>query len=169
MMLLSIIILIISTLIQGIMSNYLGYTVDSLSTFSTIYVLIALLILAPYFENKKKYLIILIIFGLIIDITYANTFVLNTCLFITVYYLSRTFHFFFPYNWITISISNLLSIFAYHIISFLFLSILRYDTYTFSSLFKILSHSILMTIIYSNIIYTIVVFITQKFQLKEVK
>lgn len=168
-MLISIITLLISTLIQGIMSNYLGYTFDSLSIFSTIYVLVALLVLNPFFENKKKYLIILIIFGLITDITYTNTFILNTCLFIIIYYFSKTFHFFFPYNWITMSISNLLSIFIYHIISFLFLNILRYDAYTFSSLLKVLSHSILMTIIYTNIIYTIILFINQKFQLKEVK
>lgn len=169
MIALSIIVLLISLLIQGIMSNYLGYTYLDLSIFSTIYVLIALLILNPYFENKKKYFLILIIFGLVMDIVYTNTFILNVCLFIIVYYFSKSFHFFFPYNWITISVSNLLSIFLYHIISFLFLNILKYDVYTFSNLLKILSHSILMTIIYTNIIYTIVVFVKQKFQLKEVK
>ena len=169
MIALSIIVLLISLLIQGIMSNYLGYTYLDLSIFSTMYVLIALLILNPYFENKKKYFLILIIFGLVMDIVYTNTFILNVCLFIIVYYFSKSFHFFFPYNWITISVSNLLSIFLYHIISFLFLNILKYDVYTFSNLLKILSHSILMTIIYTNIIYTIVVFVKQKFQLKEVK
>ena len=169
MILISIIILLISFFIQGLTSNYLGYTYGDLSIFLTIYILIALLIVNPYFENKKKYFIILIIFGLLTDIVYTNTFILNTCLFITSYYLSKMFHFFFPYNWVTISISNLLCIFAYHIISFLFLIILRYDTYTISNLLKILGNSILMTIIYSNVIYTIIVFIVKKFELKEVK
>ena len=169
MILISIIILLISFFIQGLTSNYLGYTYGDLSIFLTIYTLIALLIVNPYFENKKKYFIILIIFGLLTDIVYSNTFILNTCLFIVSYYLSKIFHFFFPYNWVTISISNLLCIFAYHIISFLFLIILRYDTYTISNLLKILGNSILMTIIYSNVIYTIIVFIVKKFELKEVK
>lgn len=169
MMLLSIILLLITTLIQGGISNFLGYTTNELSAFSTIYVLIVLLILNPYFENKKKYFVLLIIFGLIIDITYTNTLLLNTCLFTICYFFSKMFHFFFPYNWITISISNTLSIFIYHIISFLFLTILGYDSYTFTTLLKILSHSVLMTVIYSNIIYTIVVLITSNFQLKEVK
>lgn len=169
MILISIIILLISFFIQGLTSNYLGYTYGDLSIFFTIYILIALLIVNPYFENKKKYFIILIIFGLLTDIVYSNTFILNTCLFIVSYYLSKMFHFFFPYNWVTISISNLLCIFAYHIISFLFLIILRYDTYTISNLLKILGNSILMTIIYSNVIYTIIVFIVKKFELKEVK
>lgn len=169
MMLLSILLLLVSTLIQGIISNYLGYTYTNLSIFSTIYVLIALLILVPYFENKKKYFILLIIFGLIIDMAYTNTFVLNTCLFITCYIVSKIFHTFFPYNWLTTSVSNLLSIFTYHIISFIFLNILKYDTYSFSVLTKILSHSILMTIIYSNFIYLITSFIFKKLELKEVK
>ena len=169
MIIISIIIILISFFIQGLTSNYLGYTYSNLSFFSTIYILIALLVLNPYFENKKKYLIILVIFGLLTDIVYTNTFILNTCLFITSYYLSKMFHFFFPYNWVTISISNLLCIFAYHVISFLFLIILKYDTYTFSNLLKVLSHSILMTFIYSTIIYTIIVFIVKKFELKEVK
>lgn len=169
MMIISVIILLISTFIQGIASNYLGYSYNNLSIFSTVYVLIALLILNPYFENKKKYFTLLIVFGLIIDITYANTSILNTCLFIICYYLSKNFHFFFPYNWLTVSISNLICVFTYHIISFLFLNILKYDTYTFSNLLKILSHSILMTIIYSNIIYIITSFVNKKFQIKEVK
>lgn len=169
MILIAVIILLISTLIQGIISNYLGYICDSLSIFSTVYVLIALLVLNPYFENKKKYFVLLIIFGLIVDITYTDTFLFNTCLFAGIYYFSKFFHFFFPYNWITISISNLFSVFIYHIVSFLFLTILGYDNYTLFSLLKILSHSIFMTIVYSNIIYTIVALITEKFSLKEVK
>lgn len=169
MMILSVVILLISTFIQGVASNYLGYTYNTLSIFSTIYVLIALLILNPYFENKRKYFTLLIIFGLIIDIAYTNTFILNTCIFIACYYVSKVFHFFLPYNIITINISNLLSIYTYHIISFIFLNLFKYDAYPFSSLLKILNHSILMTIIYSSIIYLIIVLIKNKLELKEVK
>jgi hypothetical protein len=169
MMLISTVILILSTFIQGTISNYLGYNYNNLTLFYTIYVLIALLILNPYFENKKKYFTLLIVFGLITDIAYTNTFLLNTCLFIICYYLSKIFHFFFPYNWLTISLSNLLSISVYHIISYIFLTILRYDTYSLSALLKVLSHSILMTIIYSNIVYVVLILINKKFQIKEVK
>lgn len=169
MIIVSIITLIISTLIQGITSNYLGYTYNTLSIFSTLYVLITILILNPYFENKKKYFAILIIFGLIIDATYTNTFILNTCLYIVCYYISKAFHFFFPYNWVTISISNILCVFTYHTISFLLLNILKYDAYTIQNLLKILSHSIIMTVVYSIIIYFIVSIINKKLGIKEVK
>lgn len=169
MMLTSIVTLLLSLLIQGMASNYLGYTYANLSIFSTIYVLIALLILNPYFENKKKYFALLIIFSLIIDITYTHTFLFNVCLFIMCYYISKCFHFFFPYNLVTISVSNTLSIFAYHTISYVILTVLKYDAYNISILSKILSHSIFMTIIYSNILYVLITLIVNKFELKEVK
>lgn len=169
MMLVSIFTVILSLLIQGTVSNYIGYTYTDLSIFSTIYILLSLLVINQYFENKKKYLILLIIFGIIVDIIYTNTIGLNTVLFIITYYFSKAFHFFFPYNLFTINISNLLSIFFYHIISFFFLTILKYDSYTIWMLTKILTHSILMTIIYTTIVFLIIEFIKNKFELKEVK
>lgn len=169
MMLTSIITLLISTFIQVTISNYLGYTYNNLSIFSTIYILIAILILRPYFENKKKYFTLLIIFSLIIDITYTNTLFLNTFLFIICYYISKIFHSFFPYNWLTISVSNLICITIYHTLTYLFLTILKYGIYQVSNLTKILSHSILMTIMYSIIVHVALSFVTKKLQLKEVK
>ena len=169
MIILSIITLIISFLMQGITSNYIGYHPSNLSWFLTIYPLITLLILTPHFEDNKKILILVIIFGLLTDIVYTNTPVLNTCIFIAVYNISKYFHFIFPYNLLTINISNLLSIFTYHIISFLFLYIIKYDNYTIQTLLKILSHSIIMTIIYTSILYLIIESITKKFELKEIK
>lgn len=169
MMGLSIISLIFSTLIQGIISNYLGYTHSEVTIFSSLYILINLLILRPYFENEKKYIILLIVFGLIVDIAFTNTFIFNTCLFLIIYYFSKFFHSFFPYNAITLSISNLLGVFIYHILTFLILSILKYDSYSVSVLLKILSHSIFMTIIYSCLVHGVVQQIQNKLELRMVK
>lgn len=169
MIVISILITLFSLLLQGIVSNYLGYTYDSVSIFSTNYSLIALLILIPHFENKKKYFYLLIIIGLIVDIVYTNTFIFNTSLFVICYYISKLFHSFFPYNWLTTSVSNGLCVLSYHIVSFTFLRILTYDLYNISYLTKILSHSIFMTILYSNVIYFFITIIKNKFQLKNVK
>lgn len=169
MMILSILVLFFSMFMQGVISTYTGYLYSNLTFFSTLYVLDAILILSPYFENKKKYFILLLIFGLIIDTTYTNTFILNTCLFIFCYFISKLFHSFFPYNWITVGVSNVISVFGYHFISFVYLNLLRYDIYSFRVLFQILSHSVLMTIIYSSLLYIIVNFIFKKFELKLVK
>ena len=166
MMILSIILLIISFLLQGLVSNFIG--VNS-SIFYTIYVLISLLIIYPHFENKKKYLILLFIFGLLMDLVYTNKTLLNVSLFFIIYYFSRMFHFFLPYNLLTINISNILSVFIYNIITFLMLVILRVDSYSFISLIKLLGSSILMSIIFTSIVYWLVNYLKKRLDLKEVK
>ena len=166
MMILSNILLIISFLLQGLVSNFIG--VNS-SIFYTIYVLISLLIIYPHFENKKKYLILLFIFGLLMDLVYTNTTLLNVSLFFIIYYFSRMFHFFLPYNLLTINISNILSVFIYNIITFLMLVILRVDSYSFISLIKLLGSSILMSIIFTSIVYWLVNYLKKRLDLKEVK
>ena len=169
MMLLTIISLILSFLLQGIMSNYLTVSKDTISWALTIYPLITILVLTPYFENKKKNIILVFLIGLLIDITYTNTFILNASIFIAIYFISKSFHFFFPYNLLTINISNILSIISYHIINFLFLSLIRYDSYGIKFFLKMITHSLLMTIIYGSIFYLIIEHITKRLELKEIK
>ena len=169
MIIISIISLIFSFLIQGISSNYLSSGLRNLSLFLTIYPIINLLIVTPHFENNKKILLLVIVTGILVDTVYTNTFVLNACIFVAVFYVAKYFHFFFPYNLLTINVSSLISIMLYHIINFLFLSIIRYDNYSIQTLLSILSHSILMTIIYTSILYLIIEWLVNKLELKEVK
>ena len=55
MIIVSVISLLFSLLIQGLMSNFFEYTIDNLSIFSAVYVLINLVVLMPYFEDNKNY------------------------------------------------------------------------------------------------------------------
>ena len=169
MIVLSILITIISYLIQGTISNYVGYTYNSLSWVTTLYVLIALLILKPYYENEKKYFALLIITGFLVGISYTNAVFLNIILFIISYYITKFFHFYLPFNYLTINISTLLGIFSYHILSFLFLISTGYDHFNLLMLLKILLHSIPMTIIYTTTLYFLVKTLFEKLNLREIK
>ena len=169
MMILSIILLTISFLLQGIMSNFIGCTLNNVSVLFTIYPLIALLMIYPNFENKNKFILLLVIFGLLTDLVYSNTFIFNTCLFYLIYKINKIFHFFFPYILLTINISNLIGIYVYHLITFLFLIILNFDNYNILILFKIILNSTIMTIIYTSIIYWLLNILKRLFDLKEVK
>ena len=169
MMIVSIITLLFSYLVQTISSNYAGYIYHDLSLFTTIYILIALFVIKPYFENEKKYLAILVITGFLMGITYTNAVFLNVCLFFVVYYFTKFFHFYFPYNYVTINISSLMGIFIYHIASFFFLYAVGYDHYSIGILLEILLHSIPMTLIYTTIVYFIVDTLFHRLNLREVK
>ena len=169
MIIFSITVLIISFLLQGAISNVIGYTINDLSIFFTIYPLITLMILYPHFENRKKFILLLVIFGILIDLVYSNTFILNTCLFYIIYIMNKGFHFFFPYNLFTVSISSLLAVYTYHIVTFLLLIILNFHNYNLMMLVESITNSTIVTIIYTIIIYLIVNLLKQRFDLKEVK
>lgn len=169
MIIVSVISLIISLFIHGLMSNFFGYTISDLSIFSTVYVLVNFVVLQQYFENDKKFLILVIVFGMLMDIVYSNTFILCTCIFVTIFYLNKLLSFFFPYNIFTINIFSLLSIFVYHIITFIFLKILNFDSYGILILLKILGCNIIMTIIYTTMLYYVIDYIYKKFRLKIVR
>ena len=169
MIIVSIISLILSFFLQGLMSNFLGYSIDNLSIFSCVYVLVNLVVLQPYFEDDKKFLILVVIFGLLMDLVYSNTCILCTCVFIVIFYFNKLLNFYFPNNFFTVNGFSLLSMMIYHIITCIFLIILRFDSYGIITLVKVIGCNIIMTIIYTSIMYYIINLIYKKFDLKIVR
>ena len=169
MIIVSIVSLIISLLLQGLVSNFIGYTINNLSIFSCVYVLINLVVLQQYFESDKKFLLLAIIFGMLSDIVYSNTFILCACIFVLIFYLNKIASIIFPYNIFTVNGFSLVSMIIYHITTFIFMIILRFDSYGIITLLKIIGCNIAMTIIYTTILYQIIAFLVKKFDLKEVR
>ena len=64
-MIISIIYLVISFLLEGIMSNIFPSTLSNISYFTTIYIIISFAIIYPYFDNDKKFFILIFIFGIL--------------------------------------------------------------------------------------------------------
>ena len=168
-MLVVIIFNLISFFLQGIMSNYLNYTISNPSLFSTIYTIITIIIVSKYFANEKKYYLLAFILGLLYDIAYTNTFVLNAVLFLTISIIARRIIDLLPDNIISINIISLLSIFIYHILSFIILVIISYNTYNLKLLLIICTHSIIMTIIYTTIMYLLSNYLSTKFDIKTIR
>lgn len=169
MIIISIISIIISFLIQNILSNNLVFNFQDMSILYTFCPMLTLNILLPYFENKKKYIILLIITGLIIDITYTNTLILNTLIIFVIYIFNNFFTKTLPYNLLMINISNVISIIIYHTITYIVLTTISYEKYKFFLLFKAIFHSIIMTIILTSIIYIVIKKINKNLTIKEVR
>lgn len=168
-MILVILISIISFFLQGIVSNYLNYTIINPSIFSTIYTLVALVILNKYFENQNKYYLVVFIFGLLYDIVYTNTFILNAVLFLAISIIAKLLLDIFSDTLINLNIINLLSIIIYHSLIFAILRIIGYNIYSFKLLFTIISHSIIMTIIYTTVLSLLTNYLFVKFEIKSVR
>lgn len=152
-MIIAIIYLSLSFLLDGIISNYLPFELANPSYLKTIYTIIALTIMYNSFYNKKKYITILIILGILFDIVYTNTILLNTIIFLTIYIVLYNIDYLMPTNVVTINIKTLICIFTYYILTYLILLLSHYNNYDFKLLLEILLKNILMTIIYTTISY----------------
>lgn len=154
-MIISIIYIVLSFLLDGIISNLIPFNITNPSYFKTIYTIISLVIMYNYFDNKKKYFIILIVLGTLFDIVYTNTFLVNTIIFITLYIILSNIDYQMPTNIITINIKSIICISFYHILTYIVLLLSHYNSYNLELLLMIITRSIIMTIIYTTISYLI--------------
>ena len=149
----SIIYVIFSFILDGFISNYQNFQVNNISYLNTIYTIISLILVYDYFNNKKKYLYLIIIIGFLFDITYTGTIFINILLFFIICLVSSYLDEIFPQNIIMINIKTLIGIFIYYSLSYLLFIIFNYNHYELNLLWNILLRSIIMTIIYTSISY----------------
>lgn len=168
-MIVSIIYLVLSFILDNFMSNIFPSTLSDISYFTTIYIIISFIIIYPYFSNEKKYYLLVIIFGLLFDIIYTGTFILNMFIFIVLGILIKILNNVFPENAFTTNIISVIVISGYHILSFIILSIVGSVNYDFMLLINIVLKSIIMTIIYTSISYFGMKYIYNKFNIKQIK
>lgn len=168
-MIISIIYLIISFLLDNFMSNIFPSTLSDVSYFTTIYIIISFVIIYPYFDSEKKYYILLFIFGLLFDILYTGTFILNVVIFFIVSIIIKLLNNIFPENIFTTNVISVISVSFYHIISFIILSLVSNIGYDFILLINIILGSLIMTVIYTTISYFVMKFIYHRFNIKYIK
>ena len=144
---------IISFLLDGIISNLISFNLVDPSWFKTIYSIISLVILYNYFDNQKKYLSILIVLGIFFDIVYTNTFILNVVVFLIIYLILSRLDYVITTNIFTINLKSIVCISSYHILTYIILLLSNYNNYSIKLLGLILIRSIIMTIIYTSISY----------------
>ena len=168
-MIISIIYLVISFLLEGIMSNIFPSTLSNISYFTTIYVIIAFGIIYPYFDNDKKYFILIFIFGVLFDILYTSTIFVNTFIFIVIGIVIKILYNILSDNVFMTNIISYIGIIVYHVLSFVILMFTGYGDYSIIILFNIIIHRIFMTIIYTSISYFVMKFIYNKFDIKYIK
>lgn len=154
--------LIFSFLLDSISTNYLNYELANLSYFKTIYTIISLIIVYGYYRNKTKYFITLIIISFLFDIRYTNTFILNPVIFLIIYLINIFLDNHLSNNLITCNIKTIISIVAYHLLTYIILILANYNSYSLKLLLLIIIHSIPMTIIYTTISYLIIKQISPK-------
>ena len=151
------------------MSNIFASSLTDVSYFTTIYTVISFVVIYPYFYNKRKYYILLIIFGILFDALYTSTFIVNVFIFLWIGFVIYLLNNILSDNIFMINIISIIAIITYHLLSFIILSIAGYANYSFLLLGRIIVHSIIMTIIYTSLSYLVIKTLFNRFDIKEIK
>jgi len=161
--------LVLSFLLEGVSSLYVRYSLINPSIFMTLYVLIGLVVIYPYFINKKKYMYLVIIFGILFDVIYTNTLFINLVIFILIYLFNRLLDEVLPNNIFVINIKSYLAVILYYTLTYVIMVLTNYASYPISMLFRIYYSNIIMSVIYTIVSYIVLKGLTNKFNVKEIK
>ena len=108
------IILLISIILDGILTNYLPYLVNDLSLFTPLLTVVSIFILYPLNRKKEtKFFILMFIVGIIYDLLYTNLLFLNGLLFFLIAFISKIIYKNFETSYFKLIIYTILIILIY--------------------------------------------------------
>lgn len=162
---LSLIIIIVSLLLDGILSNFLPYLVNDLSMFTPLLTQISIFIIYPFFRKKEKqYFIIIFSLGMIYDLFYTNLLFFNGVLFILLGLITKYIYKKLEVNSLRLILYGLIIIASYETLTGLILFIYNIVPITIPKILYKISHSIILNIIYLEAVHLIIEVIPQKYK-----
>lgn len=159
------IILIISFILDGLLTNFLPYLVNDLSLFTPLLTLVSIFMIYPFYRKKEtKYFNILFILGILYDLFYTNLLFFNSILFITIGIITKYIYKNFEINYLKLIIYIILIITIYETLTGIIILIFDLVPITLERLIYKITHSILLNVIYSEIIYLIIKKLPKKYK-----
>lgn len=159
------IIIIVSLIFDGILTNYLPFLVNDLSYFTPLLTLTSIFIIYPFYhKNIKKYFITVFIIGIIYDLFYTNLLFFNAVLFTFIGIISMLIQKNFESGPIKLIIYTIILISSYELVQGLILYIYNLFPITLSKVIYKIEHSLIINIIYVEIICFIIKYIPNKYK-----
>ena len=167
-MIFGIIVTVISFLIDSFLSNYLYVSVSNNNIFIPMFTLLSFIITLPYFNNQSNnYLISCFIFGLIYDITFTNTLLLNAALFTLIGFVIILLDNGLSNNYFNSIIKMLIVIIIFDSLTYVILLMLDYIDYNILDLLLKIAKSLLLNFIYITVFYFCTNVIAKKLHIKK--
>lgn len=164
-MIVAIIMVIFSLLTDGILTNFLPYMVNNLSFFTPMFTLVSIVIIYPFFKKRlRDYFIICFITGIIYDLFYTNLLFFNGLLFLAIGILTMLFYRYFEVRYFTLVLAIIVMICVYECLTAGIILLFQLVPLTFGKLFYKISHSLLLNIIYGEILYGIIQLLPKKYR-----
>lgn len=159
------IILLISIILDGILTNYLPYLVNDLSLFTPLLTVVSIFILYPLNRKKEtKFFILMFIVGIIYDLLYTNLLFLNGLLFVLIAFISKIIYKNFETSYFKLIIYTIFIIVIYESLYAGILFIYRVVPITIYKLFYKISHTLILNIIYTELLYFIIKHLPKKYK-----
>lgn len=159
------IVMIISLLLEGFISNHL----DANSLLLPLFTVMSLIIIYPYFNNKDldflKYAIIL---GIFYDLIYINAFPLSLLTFLIIGIIIKIINFWISNNKFNVILISTIVIIMYRITTYIFLVVLDYTSFNLNLLLESIYSSLITNYIYVLIAFTITDKISKKYRIKKI-
>lgn len=160
-----IIIIVISLILDGLLTNLLPYMVNNLSLLTPLLTVVTISLLYPYYRKKEKYFFTMVfITGIIYDLLYTNLLFFNGLLFLLIAYISKIINKNYKLSYFRLIIYIILMITVYESVTGLLLFIFRLVPITFYKIGYKIVHSLVLNIIYGEIIYLIINKLPKKYK-----
>ena len=157
------IIIVISLILDGILTNYLPYMISDLSLFTPLLTVTSIVLIYPlFYKEKKKYLILVFTLGIIYDLFYTNLLFLDGLIFLCLGFLITKIYQLFGSGYIKVLITVLLIIILYELLNVFIFMVFNLVPITIDKIIYKISHSILLNLIYAELIYIILSLIPKK-------
>lgn len=159
------IIITLSLILDGILSNIFPYTINNLSLFTPLLTLISIYLIYPFYKKKeKKYMITLFLTGIIYDLLYTNLIFYNAITFTIIGIISKYIYKHYEINYLNIIIQIILIVTIYESLNALIIILFNLVPMSISRLFYKITHSLLLNIIYSELLLLIINILPSKYK-----
>ena len=158
-------LLIISLFFDGLLTNYLPYLINNLSLFTPLLTLTTIFIIYPYYRKKEKeYFITVFIVGIIYDLLYTNLLFFNAILFLFIALITRYIYKNYEVTYLKLLVYLILIIIIYESTTALLILTFNLVPITLNKLIYKIEHSILLNLIYGELVYFILNKIPEKYK-----
>lgn len=163
---LAIIVTVISFFLESIVSNFVSINSD---LFLPLFTIVSFVIIYPYLKKERaNYYKIAAVLGLFYDIVYTDTLILNLFLFVMTAYFITKMNYILSNNYFNVALMTVLAIAFYRSISFFVLVIIGYLPFSWFSLFRGITTSLLLNVIYVVVLYGITDFFSHKYHITKI-
>ena len=158
-------ILIISLLVQSIFSNFLNIHI---SFFNPLFSLSALIIIYPYYKNKRKFFITVFIFGICYDVLFSGFILIHSFLFLLIGVIIMIMYKLWNSLLLNIIIFQIITIIVYQNFYYFIITIIDKLSWNSLMIFKLVMQSLLANIIFISLLYLITEKISKKYKIRKI-